>query len=206
MNSLKKLFGWFIFLLVVLSVLRLFLFEVAMTASYAMVPNLVPGDVFLVYKRATLGPGDIAVCRDPENPASNVVARIMGVPGSTLAIRQNRLMINNDLIDIQFSEPIIYQDKSSEEKFEYVVEIGNSFIGGHAVKFALMKRGSNRNFSRHEVKYGFFLLGDNRNIARDSRQYGEVPVEDCIGKAALILWPAADNGDIKRNDRFLKFL
>ncbi|MCP4197915.1 MAG: S26 family signal peptidase, partial [Proteobacteria bacterium] len=62
---IKKLFGFVIFLVIVLIIGRIFLFEVAVTKSYSMVPNLVSGDVFLVYKRILLGPGDIAVCRNP---------------------------------------------------------------------------------------------------------------------------------------------
>ena len=69
-----------------------------------------------------------------------------------------------------------------------------------------MDRAGNKQFAKRKVETGFFLLGDNRNRARDSRHFGEVPIGDCIGKAVLILWPAEDNGDLKRNDRFLKSL
>ena len=92
---------------------RIFLFEVGRVGNYSMVPNLIPGDIFLMRKVGLLGTGDIAVCPNPENPGELVVGRIIGVPGDTLRIKKNRLNINERQIHYQFIEPIIYFDNTT---------------------------------------------------------------------------------------------
>ncbi|MCP4600543.1 MAG: signal peptidase I [Proteobacteria bacterium] len=205
-SALRKLFKLIVFLAVVAIIGRIFFFDVAETNSHSMIPNLVPGDIFLVYRRGVLGPGDIAVCKNPENPDSLIVLRIFGVPGSTISIRSDIPYINGKQKDHMLSEGIIYEDNNSGEHLEYYVAIAHEYVGGKTFTIALMDRAGNRNFKEHEVEDGFFLLGDNRNRARDSRHFGEIRVEDCIGRAMVIAWPGEDCGDLKRKDRILEWL
>ena len=34
-----------------------------------------------------------------------------------------------------------------------------------------------------------FVMGDNRNASQDSRFFGEIPMDDVVGRAFVILWP-----------------
>jgi signal peptidase I len=202
----KVLFG-IVVLLVFLAVIgRIFLFNLARTDSYAMVPSLVPGDLFLVLTKGALGPGDIAVCRNPEDPSRLVVSRIIGVPGSTVGISGNRLVINDDIIDHQFSNPVLYVEDAHGEPLEFLANVAHEYIGGRHFEVAMMKGGGGNNMSVKEIKEGFFVIGDNRNRARDSRHFGEIPIRDCMGKAFLVIWPGEDSGDLKRNDRWFNWL
>lgn len=55
-----------------------------------------------------------------------------------------------------------------------------------------------------------FLLGDHRGDSRDSRDYlgapggGMVPVDEVIGKAQWIAWPAGHWGSLSRNDVYAR--
>ena len=206
LRFLRRLFKLLLFLVVVLIIGRIFLFEVAVTRSYDMVPNLIAGDVFLVSKHSPLGQGDIAVCRHPDNPKTNVVLRILGVPNSTIAIRNDHVFFNDVMVDRTFEGTLLYENRTAAETVEYFVDIARSRAGGHTYSLAFMDRAGNKNYAKHSVENGFLLLGDNRNTARDSRHFGEVDAELCIGKAVLLIWPADDNGDLKRDDRLFTLL
>ncbi len=41
-----------------------------------------------------------------------------------------------------------------------------------------------------------FVMGDNRQFSHDSRSFGPVPVEDVIGKAFWVIWPASRFGGL----------
>jgi signal peptidase I len=203
---LKGLF-WILVLLVLLAVLgRIFLFEVAKTDSDGMVPNLIPGDMFLLWTAGSLGPGDAALCRDPEDPSTLVVSRILGVPGSNISIHKNNPNINDEIVHHQFHGSVMYEDHTAGEETEFLVSLAEEKVAGALFTVAFMERAGDKNFDRYEVEEGFFLLSDNRNRARDSRHFGEVAVEDCIGMPFIIIWPGPDSGDFLFKNRVLEWI
>ena len=206
-----KLFKGLFVLLVVVVVLavigRIFFFQLGVTESYAMVPNLVAGDLFAVRTVGKLGLGDIAVCEDPENPASLVVLRVLGVPGQTIRFRRNHIVIDGDMIQRSMIDPIFYVDDTSGEGLEYAVRVGQEIVGGQMFDVALMDRAGGKEQREIEVPSGhFYLVGDNRNMARDSRHFGPVPIESCMGEALFLLWPGEDSGDLLFENRVLTWL
>ena len=203
---LRNIFGILVFLVLVAVIGRIFFFNFAQTNSYSMIPTLVPGDTFLVLTRWTLGPGDIAVCRNPENPRTMIVSRILGVPGSTFGISNNGPIINGRTLQHEYTHKSVYVDDTSGEHLEFLVDVAYEYLGGREFQVAMMTRAGERNFRVREVETGFFLVGDNRNRARDSRHFGEVPVSSCIGKAILVLWPGEDSGDLKQKSRIFDWL
>jgi signal peptidase I len=205
-ESSKTVLGLLFILTIIAILARIFLFNLAKTASYSMIPNIVPGDLFLVATRTKLGPGDIAVCHDPEIPKAMIVGRIVGVPGSTLRIANNDIFINGDHLQHQVEGQIFYEDNTGGEQLEYAAWKKKEFIGGHLFYIANMDRGRDRNLKKYKVRSGFYLLGDNRNVSRDSRHLGEIPIDSCIGSAVMILWPGPDSGDFKMKKRFLLWL
>jgi signal peptidase I len=208
MKLLLKGVFWLIFFAVIIAVIgRVFFFKVGKTDSYAMVPGLIAGDVFLVMTVGKMGLGDVAVCHNPEDPSSMIVGRILGVPGTDLVETKNVFKVNGEEISHD-SVPgtVLYVDNTSGENLEYVATLAPEFLGGHAYEVALMDRGGQKNFPLTEVTDGFFLVGDNRNLARDSRNYGEVPIESCIGEAMIVLWPGPDSGEFLRHERVLSWI
>jgi signal peptidase I len=208
MKEFIKTIAWVVIVVVFLAVVgRVAFFSIAKTESYSMVPSILGGDVILVWRLGKLGPGDIAVCRNPENPSTMVVGRILGVPGSTFRMKDNYAFIN----DSRLKHPegygmLTYVDRSSDEEFHYAVDQWKEHLGGHLYVVGQMVRAGDKDFRPYTVEEGFFLVGDNRNMSRDSRHFGEVPIDSCIGRAIIILWPAEDNGDFRRLDRFMSWI
>lgn len=106
--------GFFMVILVVL-VLRSFIFEPFRIPSESMVPTLQNGDFVVVNKfsydvrlpitRAKLFTvdtpqrGDVAVFKAPHMPEVNYIKRIIGLPGDTVGLRRGRLTINGEAVD-----------------------------------------------------------------------------------------------------------
>ncbi|MBL8510118.1 MAG: signal peptidase I [Betaproteobacteria bacterium] len=100
--------------ILIVFVLRSFLFEPFKIPSGSMVPSLLVGDFILVNK-FTYGirlpvinkkiieinqpqRGDVMVFRYPENPNKDFIKRIVGVPGDTITYSNKQLTVNNQPI------------------------------------------------------------------------------------------------------------
>ena len=106
--------GFFPVILVVF-VLRSFLFEPFRIPSGSMIPTLLIGDLILVNKFTygirlpilnkkvvDLGSpqrGDVMVFRYPVNPQEDYVKRVIGLPGDTVTYRNKRLTINGQPVE-----------------------------------------------------------------------------------------------------------
>ena len=106
--------GFFPVILVVF-VLRSFLFEPFRIPSGSMIPTLLIGDLILVNK-STYGirlpiinrkvfdignpqRGDVMVFRYPVDPTVDYVKRVIGLPGDTIAFRAKRLTVNGQPVE-----------------------------------------------------------------------------------------------------------
>jgi signal peptidase I len=41
-----------------------------------------------------------------------------------------------------------------------------------------------------------FVMGDNRNFSFDSRRFGNIPHDDLVGKAFVVIWPISNFGGL----------
>ncbi len=204
---LKFIFGLIVVFAILAVIGRIFLFELAHTSSYSMVPNLVSGDLFLMRTVGLLGQGDIAVCENPEDSSSLVVLRVMGIPGDTVALWKNHLKINGEVLQHNVVDPISYSDTTSDETLDYDVKVAIEHYGGRVYEVALMERGSGKQMDEVSVPEDyFFVVGDNRNMARDSRNFGMVPIDSCLGSAFFLLWPGDDSGTLMFKNRLFTWL
>lgn len=196
-----------VFTAIVAIVGRLFFFDIGKTANYSMIPNIIPGDIFLFRTIGLLGKGDIAVCHNPDDASTLVVGRILGVPGDKFKLTDNHFMYGRRMVQHNYSTPVIYFDTSTEEQMKYVVRIAEEKVGGVLYSVAFMDTSRGKNFSEVIVPENhFFIVGDNRNMAYDSRNFGFVPIESCLGEAMFILWASETNGDLKQSKRSFSWI
>lgn len=188
--------SFFPILLLVL-VVRSFLFEPFRIPSSSMMPTLLIGDFIFVnkfdyglrlpvlnIKILDIGQperGDVIVFRLPSDGSTNYIKRLVGLPGDTIRYVNKRLYVNGELVEL---EPVgIYRSEEQPDSLLARERLGNV---EHAV---LLVPGHSSVEGTFVVPPGhFFMMGDNRDNSRDSRYEGVgfVPEENVVGRAVRI--------------------
>src|SRR5947207_1205760 len=138
--------------------------------------------------------GDIVVF-DSKAADTRLVKRVIGVPGDTVAMRDNRLTING--IDARYSD--------NEGGRDAIFETESFFGVSHRIEHA-HEGGRLSTFGPVGVPKGYYLvLGDNRDNSADSRVYGFIPRDEIVGNARTIVL-SLDYGHyyLPRSDRFFR--
>ena len=106
--------------------------------------------------------GEVIIFRYPKNPSIFFIKRIVGLPGETLAIKNNRILIKQaDDIWQALNEPY-----AKGKTFSDISDI-----------------------TLKDQEY--FVVGDNRELSYDSRAWGPVKLDLIRGRAWLRLLPFA---------------
>ena len=146
--------------------------------SSSMEPTLLVGDHILVNKfiygikipftDKTLLPisspkrEDVVVFIYPVDPDKDFIKRVIGVPGDTIEIKNQRIYINGSL----YSDPYgVYSD----------------------IRSTSLESPSNATIINVPEDH-LFVMGDNRDHSYDSRFWGFVPMSSLKGKAFIIYW------------------
>jgi signal peptidase I len=186
--------------IVIVLLLRSFLYEPFRIPSDSMMPTLVQGDFIFVNKWRyglrlpvanrevfSIGAparGDVVVFRKPSDPSLVLIKRLVGLPGDTIRVVGSQVYVNGAPFRIDPGE--LYSGPKNEQyPFSRVGE--EQFDGvKHAVMLDPVRPGMDGEW---RVPDGhFFMMGDNRNNSRDSRfpDVGFVPRENLIGRAEAI--------------------
>lgn len=173
--------------------------------SGSMNPTIVEGDRILVnrmayrldlpftdiplLRTAAVARGDVVVFTS-EKADQRLVKRVVGLPGDSIAMRDNRLFINDIMAD--------YQQTSAIELTEQLGEISHQIVLHNRV-------GASSSFGPVRVPEGHYLvLGDNRNNSADSRVYGFIPDHEIQGRAInVVLSLDPENYYLPRSERYL---
>ena len=195
-------------------VLRSFLFEPFKIPSSSMVPTLLVGDFILVnkftygirlpvanVKVVELGSpqrGDVMVFRYPEDPSLDYIKRVIGVPGDRLEYRDKRLSINGQPVPLRQVEDYLSRERMQFSR-RYVETLSGRehevLVEDDAPAFVAPSRSfphaANCNYNMRGVACTvppghYFVMGDNRDNSSDSRVWGFVPDENIVGKAFFI--------------------
>jgi signal peptidase I len=188
--------SFFPILLIVL-VIRSFLFEPFRIPSPSMMPTLLTGDFIFVNKFAyglrlpvintkivEIGEperGDVVVFRLPSDPRMNYVKRVVGLPGDVVEYQRTdkRITINGELIPIELVGPYGEQDDTL---------LGWEQLGEHRHRVLLIQ-GRLSKGGKFVVPEGHYLMmGDNRDDSLDGRYdaVGFVPEGNLVGRATRI--------------------
>ena len=184
-------------IIVLVLLVRSFLFEPFRIPSSSMMPTLLVGDFIFVSKYSyglrlpvtrtrvleTDQPerGDVVVFRLPTDPKTNYIKRVVGLPGDVVEYRDKRLFINDRPVELKING--LYDAKNMQG-----AHLGYEQLGEveHEILIFPSRFGREGVFRVPEGHY--FLMGDNRDNSRDSRYdgVGFVPESNLVGKAVRI--------------------
>jgi len=207
--------SFFPIILIVL-LLRSFLFEPFRIPSGSMMPTLLAGDFILVNKYAygirlpvinkkvldngRPVRGDVAVFRYPADPTTDYIKRVIGLPGDRIEYREKMLYINDK--PLNYTSNGIYVGSGSGINYTGT-QIREEIIDD--VKHEILVRTEQPSYNYPCMKNGqlfvvpqghYFMMGDNRDYSNDSRFWCAVPDENLVGKAFMIWmhWDSAGSG------------
>ncbi len=212
--------------IVVVFLLRSFLFEPFKIPSGSMIPTMLVGDLILVNKfhygvrlpvinRKVLDNnspqrGDVMVFRYPPKPSLDYIKRVVGVPGDEVAYLNKKLSINGKalskipLADFFDEDALRYakqfQETSGSKSYRLLNDADRpAFIAG-ADQFPWREncRYSSEGVVCKVPEGHYFMMGDNRDNSLDSRYWGFVPEANIVGKAFFV-W--MNFGNLKRIGR-----
>jgi signal peptidase I len=200
--------------ILIVFLLRSFLFEPFKIPSGSMIPTLLVGDLILVNKYhygvrlpvinkkiiANHDPkrGDVMVFRYPKETGIDYIKRVVGVPGDEISYRNQQLYLNGAPVPAQPLPDFFNEDVTRFEK-QFSVKLGD-------VEHRILVDPSrpvylpstepfpykdNCRYSAEGVTCKvppghYFMMGDNRDNSQDSRVWGFVPDENIVGRAFFV--------------------
>jgi signal peptidase I len=188
--------SFFPIILVVL-LIRSFLFEPFRIPSDSMMPTLLDGDFIFVNKFTyglrlpvantefvALGEpqrGDVIVFRLPSEPSTNYIKRLVGLPGDHVVVREKRVYVNGQLQPVTLDG--VYEGHGHTGWQVALERLG-------AVPHRVLYSPDRPSYDFDDVvpEGHYFMMGDNRDNSRDSRfpEVGFIPADLVVGKAVVI--------------------
>ena len=153
---------------VVVLPIRQFLVQPFFVQGQSMEPNFHNSDYLIIdeltYRLREPQRGEVVVFKFPGDTSQYYIKRIIGLPGETLEIERNRIIVFN-----------------------------REYPGGLAIKEDYLDESSRQaDLGKTKITLGedeFYVLGDNRRSSYDSRRWGVLPRSDIVGRVWVRAWP-----------------
>lgn len=151
--------------LVIVVPLRVFVFQPFLVRGDSMEPNYYNGDYLIVdqlsYRWRSPERGEVIVLKFPFDPQQRFIKRIVGLPGETVEVKDNKV--------------VVYSQVDGGREAEVLDE-------SLYLPLSAATPGSVRIDLREQE---YFVLGDNRPFSSDSRKWGVLAQELIVGKVFL---------------------
>jgi signal peptidase I len=189
--------SFFPVLLIVL-LLRSFVFEPFRIPSGSMMPTLLTGDFIFVNKFSyglrlpvlntkildigQVERGDVVVFRYPPEPSINYIKRVVGLPGDVIEYSETRKELTINGVEVPIMPVGDYPDQAQSV-------LVRETLGAHEHEALWMTYRDGPGGIYRVPEGHYFMMGDNRDNSEDSRfpdAVGFVPEENLVGRAEIV--------------------
>ena len=162
-----------------------------------------------IYRWSDPSRGDIVTVNSPEEDNKQLlIKRVIGIPGDTVELRQNRLIING--MEAQYTRIDEAEIKAlslplPKNSLYYWERI---FDEQRIIKWIPRRSSSEATFGPIQLDEDeYFIMGDNRDNSRDSRRIGVIERDRIIGRAHTVAFSMDFKGKdgIPFRPRFKRF-
>ena len=217
-KSVIRAWRGYLFLIVALLLVRGAIADWYNVPTGSMKPTIIEGDRVFVNKMAyglrvpfteTIisqwgepQRGEIVVFHSPED-GTRLIKRVIGLPGDTLEMRDNRLLINGKMLEYSPADKSYPVTLWENEGHRDVID---ELLAGHRHPIALTQANILiEDFAPLTVPANqYFMMGDNRHNSADSRVIGFVDRSLILGRASHVVMSLDyDNHYLPRKGRIL---
>lgn len=163
-SFLKEVIFYALFALLIVIPVRTWIAQPFIVNGSSMDPTFIDGEYLIVdeisYRFENPARGDVVIFKYPEDPSKYFIKRLIGLPGETISVKSDSVVITNteNPSGLVLNEPYI----------------NSRTFGNTDVTLA-----SNE----------YFVMGDNRLVSSDSRVWGPLSRDAIIGRPFVRLLP-----------------
>ncbi|MGO2083866.1 signal peptidase I [Vagococcus sp.] len=174
---------WYVGLIIVLILLKVFVFTSVIVSGDSMNPTLVDRERIISLKMTKIDRFDIVTFPAPDEPSKKYIKRVIGMPGDTIEYKDDQLYLNGKI----YKEPYLDELKKGNDP-------------------DLLPEGLpvTKDFTLEEVtgqtkvpEGHYFVMGDNRQNSKDSRMIGFIDEATILGDVKFSFWPVSKWGLVK---------
>jgi signal peptidase I len=197
----RKEIRWWLILGLVIFSLRSSLADWSDVPTGSMKPTILEGDRVFINKLAydlkvpfttrhiaqwgNPQRGDVVVFYSPRD-GQRLVKRVVGLPGDTIELRNDGLVLNGNRVEYQPIAEELLRDLAVLDRASGVFAVEQLAGRRHAVA-AIPSVAAMRNYGPYRVPEGhYFMMGDNRDDSFDSRYFGPVERKRIVGRATAV--------------------
>lgn len=182
---------WGLFILCMLFFLltRIFLWHPMTVEGHSMDPTLQDGEKLIMFLHTSIQRFDIVVAEETEEDGTKtqIVKRVIGLPGDTVSYKDDRLFINGKALE----EPYLkaYKAAFQKDKLQKIYSYNGYFQDLADRSPSFTAKNFKSDFTVKVPKGQYFLLGDDRIVSSDSRHVGNFSRRQITGEVKFRYWP-----------------